>query len=420
MKAVTWEWALCVMAASALNFSVMRSVYIPDALMERILPVALLCALWQTCLFLSAYSKRALRAALVTAAIVAAALGIVIAAGIFRPGGLSLYVLLTAVSSAAVFLLTRRRGGAAALFVAGAIALGAMSFLQYGSSRLCLAVFILSSACLFVRRGYRFKTRATTWPTALASVCVCALALALAGAVFRFVVAPIVPPARDVKLITRLMTLPLLEQLGVSSHIYLLDPDRTSEAKNEDQMISDEEATARDEQPEHSGTSAPEKPEQAQSGAFGAPAAIASAVSYFFKDYRWLAIPIVPIVVLCAAILLKRLQRKLRLRALCTGSNALCVARLYGCFVEKLPFAGLPPIEDDTPKEYCARLGERAGIFPAAEFSELTDVFCRAVYGGYEPQNGERELFIRFYGELPAVCRGIAGNFRYAARFFRL
>ena len=428
IKMSVWDAFLCVAASAALNFAFMQSVYIPDSLTNTFFPILLLCAVWQIFLFTAAYSKKTVVAALVLCVCAAAFFGILVGAGTLKPDAYALYLLLTLLASALVFLLSRKRAGAVVLSVTGVLVIGAVTFLQYGSFDYCLLLFLFSSGCLVLFRNHRLRVMSGSngkrRQSGFAAItgCICIAAVLLSMCTYFVVIRPVSPPTRELKLVTRLMTLPILEQLGLSSHIFLLDPDRAAAPDDEDSMLSDEEAPSGNEDADR--TPPPEEAQEREENVFlsqGVAESFASAVRYFIGDYRWLAFPIAFVLIIAAFVLLKKLHRRQRLKFFSNSGKKGQVTGIYNYLMEKLPLAGLPPVGCDTAFEYCARVEPRMDrIFQSGLFTKLTEIFCRTLYGKYEPSDDEYAMFVRCYNDFPADCRRNVGLWRFVIRFFKL
>ncbi len=55
-----------------------------------------------------------------------------------------------------------------------------------------------------------------------------------------------------------------------------------------------------------------------------------------------------------------------------------------------------------------------------ADFSTVTDLYVKCFYGGTPADDGEAELFRRFYGKFHRALRKEIGTFRYLIHIFRI
>ena len=428
IKTSIWDAFLCMAASAALNFAFMQSVYIPDHLTNAFVPVFLLCAVWQIFLFAAAYSKKTVVAAIALCVFAAAVFGILVGTEAIVPDAYYLYLLLTFIASLTVFLLSRKRVSAALLSVLGTLIIGAMTFLQYGSFVYCLLLFLFSSSCLFLFRNHRLRVMSGANEKhrqsgfAALTCCICIAAVLLSVCTYFVVIRPLSPPTRELKLVTKLMTLPILEQLGISSHIFLLDPERAAAPDNEDSMLSDEDAPRGSENAPQ--TPPPDDAQEPVENVFlsqGVVSELASAVRYFIADYRWLILPTALVLITAASVLLKKLHRRRRLKSFSKGGKKGQITGIYDYLMGKLPLADMPSVGCDTALEYCARVEPRVErLFQNGLFRKLTEVFCRTLYGKYEPSDDEYAMFVRCYNDFPANCRRNVGLWRFVIRFFKL
>jgi len=426
IKINAWDAFLCTFASASLNFAVMRSVFIPEALMDTILPVLLFCAVWQILLFAAAYNKKTIVSALILFVLATVIIGVLVYSGTFRPDAFAFYVLLTFLASAIVFLLSRTNAGAVVLACIGVLTIGSMTFLRYGDFIISMTVYLFSSVCLFFFRRHRALLTAGSGKIRLryftaATGCICAAAVALSACMYFAVIQPANPPTRGLKLITRLKTLPILEKLGVSAFIYLFDPDQTATPRNDESIISDEDAPTGDDNSTQSPSSddnSDTDTETLMQGAINRKPA--SPVSYFGADNSWLILPIPVLLIIITVFVLKQLHRKLRLKRFAVNGKKEQIALIYGYLIEKLPLAGIPSAGYDTAYEYSERIETRVErIFPEGIFSGLTRVFCQTLYGKYEPCEDEFTMFIRCYKDFPSGCRHSIGFWRYILKYFR-
>lgn len=426
LRTCLWEFLFCSLAAGLLAFCVADGFYLPAALANRPDLFVLPCLLVNGLAFAFSYVRRSAFCGLGVLALALLALLLWLYSGTAGEWGAFVsIVLLTALSA---FFLSRIPLGAAIFGVAGVLIIVGSTLFEYGSRPVCLLLFLACSACLLLGRRYRAAMlqsstfRPAVWRHTLSSVLVCAAAMALALGTFFTLIAPLNPPTYELELKTELKKLPLLEKLGVSSLIYIDDPDKLTQQTSGETVLSDQN---REEMPDASlSEDAPAAPSPAQAFSPFDPTdtALAEAVNYVMRDYTLYYIA-GGIVLLIAAVFAGRLLlRKLRLRRLFRLPPQRRIPAMYAYFLRAMEKCGLPPAAADTPLEYCARLGAKADrFFPGnGQFRALTEIFCRVYYGGALPTDGECTQFLRAYTALPARSRKSLGLPRYLPVFFQL
>lgn len=428
LKAALWEYPLCALCSAALAWTLFQGFYLPEALARSAPLTALLALLFQGAFLLFGYSRRT--AALGVCCWAAAILGGLLWAR-SAPEGVPLWLLLNAAPAACVYLLSRSRPGCGLLFLLGALLCAAFAFLAYTASPLPLLLFLWAGLCLFGCRAYRRSVLTghaarTSFPAAfLTSAVACALALSLAAGVYGAVIRPLQPPTRELKLITRLMSLEVLERLGVSSQVHLFDESKLSQTTGEEERISPNEGENPQQGPGESSPSPlpPAEGEDPRPELGGGPdGAEASAISYLGKPVLALLLPLLAVLAAVGAVHLKRFSRRLWRRRLEARPPAEQVSGLYAAMVRKLRRLGLPPPGPDTPLEYAARteillsrlLGRENG------FDALTAAYVRVRYGALPPGPEELRRCWSFYENFYPRCRRSLGNLRYARFFFFL
>lgn len=424
-----WEYVLCVLASAAVDYSFMHSVYIPDDLYGRFLPVLGLCAVWQVLLFIAAYNRRNVIIALSVCVAAGVLYGFGIASGQIEPEGtIALYYLMTFLFSGAVFLLTRTRPGAVVAAVLGTLVIAACQFLQYGEFGTALLIYLFASACLVIGRRYRVYAlethsgRPAVRQAAGASAVFCAVAIALSLLVFFAVVRPLDPPTRELKLLTRIESLEISHQLGISSHIYLQDPDKTTTQTNDDETLTNNPGT--DEQQQNQPDTAPQdssqpSPDVFDDGAVGQDAA--TAVRYTARDWRWLYALITVAAAVTAAILGKKWLRRRKLRRMMSGGRTEQVVRMYNYLLRMLKFSGMPKQDGETVHEFNRKIHRRAdALFRQKNaMSLMSGAFNAAVYGGREPSDAAYDMFVQCCTDFPVYFRRKFGRRRYLKYYFR-
>lgn len=401
------EAMLCLLTSTALCICILDGFVWSEKLLDPFVPVILAGAIITIlgCAF-SFRRKTIVMGVLLLCVFIAGGIA-VLSAG--TTGEYGLFCALICLTPVCVFLLSRTRIGTALLFAGGVLVITGSTFLEYGNRPACLIIFLVAGACLLVSRLYRIgMLHASTFAPktarmALLGLVLCIMAAVLSAGVYFSVVKPLEPPTQELKLITELKKLPLLEKLGVASTIHIIDHEQYAAAKEEEKLMSD---TQDDEQPDISDKEEEREAEEDSVSSTVEKPGRADAVSYEFKVYIWLYIAAGLIVVILAAVGGKLLCRRRRFVKLLKRPQAEQVVQMYLYFIDLMVRCGLPPVASSTPVEYCDRIGRRADRFFSGQddFHRITQVFERVYYGAEEPSPEEYDLFLRAYRAFPSKC----------------
>lgn len=436
LKNSIWDFLLCCLLSASLAGDIVQGFYVPVFLSTALMPLLLTTLAVQGILVFAAYNRRTIWAGIGFFLLCAVLLIVLVQGGWFAGWeGAVEYYFIAVLVSLAVFLLSRTRLGMLILLVLGVLLLAAAAFLQYTKSAVPFLLFLWGGFCLLFDRIYRHNVLHTRSArpafsayAALTSV-ICALALA-AGFAFHFVViAPLRPPTRELKLVTRLMSLEVLEKLGVASHVEIFDNEKFAQANQDSNRISSNQGETPQEspqtQPQRNDDPAGQRQDsqdQVKQYGSGLPETVSNAISYLRKDYTALYLAGAVLLAIAALAGGKHLQRRLRYRALRKGNRKEQVIHFYHFFVKQFQKLKLPSRGTDTPLEYSTRLGPLLARTFREEpaFSDLTAVFMECCYGDREPDEEGYRKYLAYYGLFYRNCRRTLGLPGYALRFFAL
>ncbi len=420
-----WELLCLTLAATCVAVCFSEGFEVPAEVSGRFAPAFAVCLALNAAAYAFSYSRRT-----AAAGFVALALGAALACAlVWGDGGgeTSAYLVSVCVSDLLLFFLTRPFPGAVIAVPLGLVVIAGGSLLEYGSHPVLAGLFLFAATSVLLVRRYRASMlrNSTLRPNvgrhALVCALVCGMSLALATGVYWVLIEPFSPPSLELQLKTALQRLPLLEKLGVSSHIYLPDPDRASRTASDEETIADL-VTSEDE------SEAPvEAPDDEDEGmTFELPVLfdaqpVATAVTYISRDYTWAYV--------CGGVLGsvallfggKAVRRRVRLRRVLGLPPRERVVAMYACVLRFLQVCGVPPVGSRTPFEYCRDNEAAARRFLGADaLADLTGAFERAFYGGIEPAPDELARFEDLCRALPRLSRQALGFPRAVGAFFRL
>ncbi len=415
------EGVLGTAASSALSFCILDGFDWTAPRTESTVPVILVCLFITFLGLLLSWSRRSMAAGAVLAAAAAAGSAVLLYASGAGEG--PLFYVIIVLTAMAFFLLSRTRIGAAISFAGGMLVICGSAFLQFGNRPGCLIVYLIAAACLLVLRNYRVgMLRASTSHPQMMRVGALALAVCLisagaASGLYAAVLKPLDLPTQQLKLVTELRKLPLLEKMGVASTIHLMSREEESGVSRDQKMTSGTPQETEEPDQRDSG----EKEEETKQNASGTQKENADGVRYHFRNYWWLYLAAAVLAVLIAAVLLKRFRRTRRRARLLEMPRVQQVVEMYGYFLLMMQRCGLPPVGGDTPLEYSRRVRRRGeGFFlKRGEFLRAAQIFERACYGGMEPSPEEYEFYWNTYLDFPKRCMK-NGNWMQRIRIFFL
>lgn len=406
----------CVGAAVASGFTL--SGTIPSSSLAAFCVSGLSCAI----LTLLCYSRKTVRAGIACGAVLAALL--VIYANEIQlltketEHSLFLFLLIFVLTSLLLQQLGRTRAGIVVLFLTGSCVIAGARFLEFPVPMWSCILFPAASGGMFLYRASALGRQNAQFGAgkrfAGQGLLAALAALLLAYSIFGAVIYPLRPPTQELRLITRLQSMELLQRLGVSSVKTVFDPTLTAQ-KDPERTEYDSPQLPPD--PSEQTDNRSDVPEEQMP-----PEAIpAEAIQYKLGHLSPLWLLLLIPVLICAAYLgrlcYKRHWQK-RLQAL-SPENA--ILQYYGFFLSRFRRMGLLRQSFHTLREYEAAFPQRLEDFSveAATFSSLTEIYERILYGGQAATEEERERFQLFYEAFYRNARKQLGAPAYYLRVFQ-
>ena len=418
-----WEMIALTLASSALATFFISGFFIPDDLIGQFWPVLGVCALLNIALYAFSCNRKATIAGIAFFLVLATVFLIIL----FNDDNpVFLYLLLVAASDIVLYFMTRIRLTSYLILPVGIIIIACDVILEYADNPLLYILFILASSALLIIRLYHFNMlsfqtkRNDHHSIAAVSIAVCAVCLILSVSAYTAIIKPLSPNHYEPVLRTALMHLPILEKLGISSHIYLPDPDKNTDQTNEDEMIGNldnqEDPNEEIEDKEHKTDENEDKqydnPDEHTPG---------NAISYHVRKY--IAVYLIVLMLLfivCGVILIREMNKK-RLERLLSMPKKSQITIFYNKIIRGIELCGLPGINENTPKEYSEIMKEHKNtIADGQTFKKLTSIFERAYYGEVEPGQDEYDMFKNTYLSLRHNVRSYLGTFKYLLSYFKL
>jgi len=424
-----WDFILCVFISIGLSLNVFAGYDMTNPLADNILAVSGIVFAVTALLFISADNKKNLLAAIfITVTGVVAGILALHNSSAFNDmktidANPLLFWIIVIGTSLTVFWTSRSRAGLILLFLAGSITVAAFAFLEFPVSLVGYIDFIFSVFVMFMYRAYCVSLLHTDMGKIdfrayfIQSTVVSTLAVALAAGLFFGVIKPLSPPTNEINLATRLMSLEVLEKIGVSTKTEIPSDNLTSNTLNNTNK------TTQDNQNNKEQTKPQKKESTVQfSSVQGSNMQKAMAIIYEKKSY-WLPILAVGIILIFAAAIISKLYfRKKWYRDLQKEANEDGVIKLYLRFLVQIRKAGLKRPEDLTLLEYAANSQKKLEVFSAgeADFLRLTQIYISVIYGYKKVSVEEYRLFQEFYKEFYKNMRREMGTFRYCLHLFAI
>jgi hypothetical protein len=238
-----------------------------------------------------------------------------------------------------------------------------------------------------------------------------------AGAVYAGIIRPLDPPTHPLKLITKLESLEILQQVGVSSRTEVPDPDQTTENENDNKETTNQKENQNEDQ------SPQEEKDENLQGEIKQQTDTekAQAVNYR-RDRTWFYVTIAFLLVLAAVLpfvlrylLRRRWERKVKESGPTEGA-----IMVYGYLLKKLRYAGFTKPPGITLFRYMKgqRKAMKAFAVGSTDMFALTRLYQQVLYGCRELEEADFTRFWKVYAAFRGNLKNKLGRVRYILRFF--
>jgi hypothetical protein len=427
-----FDWLLCLVMASCITQVVCSGFVLEEGAYRGAAAIFALSAVMQALLQLISYRRRFVIFGIIAGALLAVAAVIVIKTT--QPfsdesaNSRFIFFLMLFSSSLLVFLLSRTRAGAVVLFLFGTIACAWAHFLQYPITLWSLLLFEFSVFAMFFFRVYivsmlradvgKVRIKAYMLQTGV----VCLAAFVLSGGIYFGVVQPLNPPTQELKLITRLQSMPLLQVMGVASTKVIFDSELASLNPPDTTEFSSDTGDTENE-------SVGDKPLQTGLQNFGQNLPeyfsdvqqVFETVNYkFFRTRYVLLLLFIPLVIV-GAYVSRLLFRKHWHRKMQSLPREDAAANYYSFFLKRFKRLGIKRLGCHTLREYVGNNLFRMQTFSVGNtsFASLTDTYEKVLYGGGNISPEEYEQFERYYSCFYKNLRQELGGMKYCLRIFQ-
>lgn len=433
------EWVLCSVAAVSLCANVLQGFRLPEAMYEAYVPLTILTALFLAILFVVGYSRRTVAAGIPILVIAAV---VVLICSRNRISFLEsenpeentgLWYLVVLATALAVYLLSRTTGGSAVLCILGALANAWICLSLYPFSDACLIIFLVSalaifSFCRYKRRVLKTSTRKSAYPAMLGISCAAAVISVLCASLIWFlIIAPLNPPVKDVKLINNLVSLEVMEKIGISKVEVLMNEDLSNQKDEDFERMTDEtedneEEELQDLNNDPLGAVNSDLPDVEIPKDQGESLPVRYVQLLTRHTIAAILLTCLLVLLIAAAVALFVLRHRLWLNRLKkTAQRDKQVDILYHRLRKKLQVIGMAKSGADTPLEYARRIEKQTALLDRGgpTWLELSEIFSRLCYGFVPVSDEEYESYLSYYSSFFRRARRLCGV-RYLWRQFRL
>ena len=314
-----------------------------------------------------------------------------------------------------VVILSRFRGGSIVLFAGGIFLIALLEFMYENSMVWPFLLFLCASGVMISYRNYITNVlHSSTVQVAVGRSVVMSLLMivcvaALGAGVFYAIVKPLDPPKQDVRILTKYMSLEVLEKIGVADVTTIHDlEENASDNQKEDMTV--EKNNDQDTEGEDNGKALNKNQKERQE---------------WIKYHRDLLIGGIPILIaaIIVAVILTRLRlRKWKYQKMMALEIRQRIPAFYQYFLKCFRHVGVNRHPDETPYEFAGRAAPLVRDFETEGIglADLTETLVAAKYGLRDITEQEMASYDAFYKAVFKNCRKRLGNFKYIFHFFAI
>ncbi len=428
LKNHVWDVLCCLILSVSLSFISFAGYEIKDPKASSLLIVVIVCAVCTVLLFAAGYNRVTMLIGIAVAVILIVAAVITARSFHAENGGRidknpALFWMITIGSTAVCYLLSRWRIGLIVLLVGGSVLSAAFGFLKYPIRVPVFLIFMFTLILLYLYRVYHVSLLASYTGNVrftrymMQSAAFVLVIVMAAGSIYAGVIRPIDPPTHPLKLITKLQSLEILQQVGVSRRTEVQNPDQSTEIENDETKMTNRKKDRNDKQ------SPQEKKDQEKQGDLQqrTEREKGQAVNYH-QDRTWFYVMITILIVLLSAVpfvIRRLLHRRWENRVLSAGPTEGSVM-IYRYLLKKLRYAGFTRPPEVTLYNYMKgqRRAMRGFAVGSTDLFVLTDLYQKVLYGCRELEKTEFTRFWKVYTAFRGNMKKKLGKAKYALRFF--
>lgn len=445
LKGAIWDYILVLASSLGMAYTLLNCFYVSQDLQYGPAP-AIVCAVVLLALFFGAASKRRARIALpligiaiVVSWIVAASLTPEGAFLVDNEDNYLIFAMTTTLSAAGCYALSRNLTGSALMFIAGAFIVGLVQFLYKHFDVVWALMFVVAALALIVYRNYQNSLRESASlrkvsfvPGFAVAAAVAAVAVGIGCGIWFGIIAPLNPPAAEIKLLTEHRALETVRIRGVADIYQVPNLDMTSDQTNDDERTTDDikESPNGRQYPATGNQEVKNDPDNADavgssySGInFDVPDDLFDFLNYDEFRIGVIIAAIVAVAGIVAYFVGRRVRRRRRLERLQKLPPSEQVAAIYPFLMSKLTRVGVAIAPGQTLADYAlanAATMEQFDAMSGVAFADLTADYASVAYGGHELGQDAADRAGAYYSSFWKACRQKIGNLKYFFKSFRL
>lgn len=352
-------------------------------------------------------------------------------------GNLGFFVLLGAIVTALGHALTRRKTGALLYAACGCFTCAVIEFLYTNGLLAQLLVFLVAAIPLCVVCFTRQESKViaqddSSSPRILATGAgIGVVALAVSCAIFALVIAPLNPPAQEIKLVTEYYALETVHVRGMQTVKHKENDELISNNEEEsDKQTNKENDNIEEIHGDQSNDAAVGQQGQDDFGSSGYSITgfgESTQASDYLADQKLTFLLGVALVLLliAASIFTKLALRARRYRKMTALPPVQQVQAFYRFFDKRFALLGIERNPASTPLEHAENSKDTAMLLEAnapegASFATLAKSYSSCTFGNAQPDDAALDCCKGLYGVFYKNVRSFLGLARYLARFFKL
>lgn len=436
------DFLLCLLMAVGISVNVYQGFYLPEALSVDFLRCAAVAAAVLVFLFWAKYSNRTVVLGIIAGVLLAAAAIVVLyMAGIplteteDAEANSALWYMLTIGITLGVFLLARTPAGTLVLIVVGTLIEGLIKVMLYDFYLWAFIMFAAACLVTYVYKRYRkniFRSdsrKVAFFPMIGYSLAMIAASIGIATGIWFAVLADYDLPALDIRLITRIVSLEILEKMGISEKLEILDRDLFSslvdeddvvysdQTGDEDEEIPDEEQRSEDEDTNGEDTSRDQEILN-ENIFFRSINYLKNNISEILASvFFWILI----VLIIAAVIFFFATRRKRWWKKMLKIPPKERAEYLYNWCLVRFKRLGIPVRGNRTPNEYADYIKDRTGFLNSdeANWQDVTDLMVKVCYADEIPDEANEKMLESFFTSFHRNCKKRLG-WKYIYMYFRL
>ena len=427
-----WDILLCALAGGSLAFIVTSGFYASVFLRSQVYVIAIAALVVSTVLYCISFNART--AAFGSLGVLVAFIVVMVvcvqastSSSLFadEEGNYALACVLVFAPLLLTFLLTRKRMLCAVLLVVGVFAAAIIEYLYAYGDVIPLVLFGLSAIVMSIYRTYLYslmdsESDAMAFNSvALGGLVLGVLSVALGLGVFALVIAPLNPPAAEIKLITEHYRIEYEHVRGIGESADVQNDDLYSnELSDEEQMANRDVGDIESKQDQNADGEGEDDADT--TGTSG------NAQGILLEQVAWWALIVLLVVLLIVllVVLVKRLLRRRWYAGVVAKPNDEQVREFYLFFLERFRRLKIVRPQGQTLAEFTRNYDDKFAYFertaPAGTFGDLTQVYTGVVYGDAPASDEAATRFRDYYAAFYKNARGYVGRLRYLVKFLVL